>query len=245
MRSVDNALRLLLLFQDTPTVRITDVSERLGVGVSTAHRLMAALAYRGFVRQDPESRAYEAGPALIATGFATVGRLDIRSILKPSMESVCASLGETIQLMELVGSKVRFIGSVESARTLRTTSRIGVMLPAHCSSGGKALLAELTSAQLDALYPDDEIPPETSRSISTREELDTELESVRQRGFATAEGEGEVDVAAVGVVLRDAAGRIPAAIAASGPRSRVNRSSIPRFARELRQVASEATAHHV
>jgi DNA-binding IclR family transcriptional regulator len=240
MRSVDNALRLLLMFQDSPTVRITDVRDSLGVGASTAHRLMAALAHRGFVRQDPQSRAYGAGPALIATGFATVGRLDIRSVLKPFMESLCETLGETIQLMELVGPRIRFIGSVESTRALRTGSRIGMMLPAHQSSGGKALLAELPREQLDQLYPAEQISPDNGRSISTRTELEAQLETVRQRGFATANGEGEVDVAAVGVVIRDAAGNIPAAIAASGPRSRVNPASIPRIARELRRAASEA-----
>jgi DNA-binding IclR family transcriptional regulator len=70
--SVDNALRLLMLFRDTPRVRLSEASEHLGVAHSTAHRLMAMLAYHGFVRQEPGSRAYLAGPALVEIGLAAV-----------------------------------------------------------------------------------------------------------------------------------------------------------------------------
>ena len=50
--SVNNALRLLLLFRGQPRVRLSEASEHLGVAHSTAHRLLAMLAYHGFVRQE-------------------------------------------------------------------------------------------------------------------------------------------------------------------------------------------------
>src|SRR6266704_6869809 len=93
--SVDNALRLLMLFRDTPRVRLSEASEHLGVAHSTAHRLMAMLAYHGFVRQEPGSRAYVAGPALVEIGLAAVRELDIRLHARPVLESLAASLRET------------------------------------------------------------------------------------------------------------------------------------------------------
>ena len=72
--SVDHALRLLMLFRDRPRVRLSEASEYLGVAHSTAHRLMAMLAYHGFVRQEPGSRAYLAGPALVEIGLAAGAR---------------------------------------------------------------------------------------------------------------------------------------------------------------------------
>ena len=57
IESVDNALRLLLLFAEQPRIRLTDASSYLGVASSTAHRLLAMLQYRGFVRQEMPSRA--------------------------------------------------------------------------------------------------------------------------------------------------------------------------------------------
>ena len=93
--SVDNALRLLLLFRSQPRVRLTEASEHLGVAHSTAHRLMAMLAYHGFVRQERDSRTYVAGPALVETGLAAVHQLDIRRHARPALERLAHSLGET------------------------------------------------------------------------------------------------------------------------------------------------------
>ena len=63
IESVDNALRLLVLFAEQPRIRLTDASAYLEVASSTAHRLLSMLQYRGFVQQDA-TRAYEPGPVL-------------------------------------------------------------------------------------------------------------------------------------------------------------------------------------
>ena len=68
--SVDSALRLLLLVGEQGMLRVADASRALGVGRSTAHRLLSMLQYHGFVQQDPVSRAYLAGPSLFGIGGA-------------------------------------------------------------------------------------------------------------------------------------------------------------------------------
>lgn len=65
-------MRLLLLFKEQRSVRLSDASSYLGVAHSTAHRLFAMLAYHDFVRQEPRTRAYVAGPALLQVGLAVV-----------------------------------------------------------------------------------------------------------------------------------------------------------------------------
>src|SRR3954447_22353858 len=56
--SVDNALKVLLLLAERTELRLTDVSDYLGVASSSAHRMLAMLLYPGFVRQDPKTKAY-------------------------------------------------------------------------------------------------------------------------------------------------------------------------------------------
>ncbi|WP_234904089.1 helix-turn-helix domain-containing protein [Mycolicibacterium frederiksbergense] len=55
-------------------MRLTDASEYLRVASSTAHRLLSMLQYRGFVRQDPASKAYQPGPSLTNVAFAVHSR---------------------------------------------------------------------------------------------------------------------------------------------------------------------------
>jgi IclR family transcriptional regulator, acetate operon repressor len=220
--SVDNALRLLTLFRDQPRVRLSEAGEHLGVAPSTAHRLMAMLAYHGFVRQEPDSRAYRAGPALVEIGLAAVRQLDIRTQARPVLEALAAALGETVHLAVLEGSDVRYLDAVESSRALRVAARTGSALAANCTASGKALLAGLPDDEVAALFGGKAaLPALTSRSITRRPRLLAELRDVRQRGFALNRGESEEGVASVAVAVPGPRQAPVAALAVSAPVSRM------------------------
>ena len=164
--SVNNALRLLLLFRSQPRVRLSEASEHLGVAHSTAHRLLAMLAYHGFVRQEQDSRAYITGPALVEIGLAAVSQLDIRRHARPALERLAGTLGETVHLAVLEGGNVRYLDAVESSRALRVASRTGSVLAASCTASGKALLAALPEAEVSAMFADRAALPRLTRGPS-------------------------------------------------------------------------------
>ncbi len=241
--SVDSALRLLKLFRDTPRVRLSEASEHLGVAHSTAHRLMAMLAYHGFVRQEPGSRAYVAGPALVEIGLAAVRELDIRLHARPVLESLAASLGETVHLVVLEGGNVRYLDAVESPRALRVAARTGSALAANCTASGKALLAELSDAEVTAIFAGrDALAALTGRSITSCARLLAELRQVRARGYAVNIEESEEGVASVAVAVRGPRGAPSAApaaaLAVSGPVARMTGRAVETIEAELRDRAA-------
>jgi IclR family acetate operon transcriptional repressor len=228
--SVNNALLLLLLFREQPRVRLTDACKYLGVAHSTAHRLLAMLAHHGFVQQEPVTRAYIAGPALVEVGLAVVGSLNVREQARPAMEELAAETGETVHLGALEGTQVRYVDGLESERALRVVARTGTLAPAHCTSLGKALLAQMTDEQVAELYPTsaEPFPARTERSITTQAKLLKEVARSRARGYAANSGETEEDVGSVAVAFHDFAGR-PAAIAVAAPTSRLSAQRISRI----------------
>lgn len=235
MSSVNNALRLILLFRKQPSVRLMEAREYLGVAHSTTHRLLAMLAYHGFVRQDPDSRAYHAGPALVEVGLAVVQTLDVREQARPYLEGLAKRFGETAHLAVLDGRLVRYLDAVESDKTLRVTARTGALLPAHCTSLGKALLAELDETALARIYPPDaELERITEHSIATVDELRHELAKVRRRGYAVNSSESEEGVGSVAMAFRDLANRW-AAIAIAAPVSRLSHKRTKEMADALRE----------
>ena len=201
IESVDKALQVLLLLSGQPTLRLTDVSQYLGVASSTAHRLLAMLQYRGFVRQDTATRSYVPGPTLDSLAFGVLRRLDVRNRARPVMERLNADLQETVHLGRLEGDQVHFIDSVESTRALRIGGRVGRSMPAHCTSTGKALLAELTEEELLRLFPGEELVRLTANSIGTRTALLEELARIRQRGYSRSMEEAEEGVSSLAVAL--------------------------------------------
>lgn len=201
IESVDNALQVLLLLGEQPKLRLTDVSQYLGVASSTAHRLLAMLQFRGFVRQDATTRSYVPGPTLDGLAFGVLRRLDVRTRARPVLERLNADLQETVHLGRLEGSQVHFIDSLESGRALRVGGRLGKSMPAHCTSTGKALLSELPEDEVVRLYPDEELVRLTTNSIGTRASLLEELARIRERGYSQSMEEAEEGVSSVAVAL--------------------------------------------
>ncbi|MFE0419282.1 IclR family transcriptional regulator [Streptomyces tendae] len=242
IESVDRALRLLLIFRDKREMRLTDARAALGVGQSTAHRLMAMLVYHGFVEQDPVTRLYRAGPALMEIGLAAVSRMDIRGLARPFLESLRAESGETVHLGVLEGSNVRFLDGMESELALRVTNRTGRLLPAHATSLGKAMLARLPGDEVRALYPAETLPPVTTATMTHRSDLLAELERVRERGYAINAGESEEGIGSIGVALVGPGGRPAGGLSVGAPLSRLTDEKRDRYVRLLVDACEKLSA---
>jgi DNA-binding IclR family transcriptional regulator len=219
-----------LLFRQHKRVRIVDASEELGVARSTAHRLMEMLAYHGFVRQDPHSRAYTAGPALLDIAMSVGTHFDVRNLARPSLERLQVETGETVHLAQLELPNVRFIDCIESDRDVRVSSRVGRTMPAHCVSVGKALLAVLPTGTVDDYFKGKPLPRVTQHSITSRRELRRHLEEVRHRGYAINIEEGEDGSASIGVAIATTRGDILGAISVGAPLQRWRAADVERFA---------------
>jgi len=236
--SVDKALRLLMLFREQTRVRLSEASEHLGVAHSTAHRLLAMLAYHGFVRQERDSRAYVAGPALVEIGLAAIRRMDIRLHARPVLEDLASSFAETAHLAVLEGATVRYLDAVESSRALRVAARTGATLPASCTASGKAMLAMLPESEVAEMFADDKLPALTQRSVTNLENLLTELRETRERGYALNTEESEDGVASVAVPILGRKDAPAAALVVSAPVTRLDAESAARIAVRLRDDAA-------
>ena len=226
--SVDSALLLATLLQQEGPLRVTDVAARLEVSVSTAHRLLGMLVYRDFAEQLPDRR-YGSGPVLRAAApDAPVTRL--RTVALPHLRELVTALGETVNVMVLTGSDVRFVATVECDHVLRVGDRTGRVLPAHLSSGGKAVLA-LAGAEQTAV-----VLGTLDGAVAAR--LERELRTIRRRGFAVNDQATETGLTAVGVAVPPAGGVSGAAISLAAPTARSSRELLPVWGTALIRAAA-------
>jgi IclR family acetate operon transcriptional repressor len=242
IESVDNALRLLLMFREQDSIRVSEAGAAIGVARSTAHRLLAMLQYHGFVAQDEASRAYRAGPALVDVGLSVVRHMDIREQARPYLERLAQDVAETVHLAVLRGQDVVFVDSVETTRAVRVGSRTGASMPAHCTAGGKALLAALTGAQVKELFPQGRIKGLTPNSITTRAELEKELDKIRDDGYAINIGESEPDISALAMAIGDGERGTLGVVSISAPISRLDRKGMVELIDPLRTTVKAIEA---
>ncbi|MCI2417408.1 IclR family transcriptional regulator [Saccharopolyspora sp. K220] len=237
--SVDKALALVLLINEVQQIRVSEAAEALGVARSTAHRLLTQLRARDFVVQDGQ-RVYRPGPALEQLNSTPVRRLDLRRELHDHLLSCSRQVSETVHLMVLEGNGVRFVDGVEGPHALRVGLRTGVILPAHCTAGGKALLASLSLDALKALYPRG-LPRTNGNAVTTVAALSRQLATARRRGYATNIEESERGITAVGAPITDARHRTVGAMAIAVPTARCPRSRIGELVEELLRASSAAS----
>ncbi len=217
--SVDNALTLLSWLRDHPSISVKEGAELLGVAPSTAHRLLSTLQAHGFVAQDPATRRYGAGPALLQVALSSLRRVDVRRVARPHLVALAAQTRATSSLAVAEGSTVRYLDSVEGPDVVRVRATTGEIVPAHLSAVGKAILACLPEAEIVRLYPSPNVAgPDGSASVP-REALIAELEEIRQRGAAVMADENGLGVGAVGVPVVDVDGSVLAGIAVAVPAS--------------------------
>lgn len=240
IESVDNAMQILLLLGERSELRLTEVAKYLGVASSTAHRLLAMLQYRGFIRQDSRSKVYVPGSALTGVAFSILQRFDVRQQLRPFLEELNRETGETVHLGVLDGATVRFIDAIESPRAVRVASRLGRSMPAHCTSTGKAMLTALSTEQLHQLYPEEELSGLTEHSVRSRSELEKEIAVIRRRGYATSSEESEEGVSSVAVAFPELPS-LRLAFNTAVPVGRISRTDVKRVGELLRSTVERAS----
>ncbi len=237
IESVNNALKLLMLLQDRPSIGVTDASQVLGVAPSTAHRLFQMLRFHDLVEQDSDSRSYIPGPALIHLGMSILRRFDLRNVARPHLARLSDETEETVHLSILEGSSFLVIDSIESTRAVRVGSRQGMTFPAHDSTSGRVLLAGLTQDRLEYLYPNTRIPLTRRGSPTSRVQLFKLLEKIQKDGYAVRVGEASDDVASLAVPVRDHSDTVRGAIGMAMPIGRYDPDRVPELLDFMKNAA--------
>jgi DNA-binding IclR family transcriptional regulator len=221
--SVDRALTVLLAFQTTESLTVGEVGELLGVARSTAYRLLSLLEHRDFVRQDPATKAFHGGPALVRVGLTAVHRSDVRVHLRPLLQRIVDEVDETTHLVVLQQGEAFFLDCVEGTKMVRSTSRVGDSLPAYVGAGGKVLLSQLPEDKVDGEILVTGVKAVTPRANTSIEAVRRDLATVRERGWSLNDGESEAGLRAVSVFVPGAPeyGSVDAAVSVSGPAERL------------------------
>lgn len=245
VRSLERGLQLLALFRTANrAVRLSEASRALGISPSTTHRMLRVLTSLGFVHQDRRTRAYYAGAALLDQAKSLVHDSDLVRYATPELQALEARTQETALLGVLRGSEAHFIACVESRQTTHAeTPPPYHVAPAHATSAGKLLLAQLSLAEVRKIFATSRLFAPRASSIATRGALERELRLIRERGYATSLEEAREGVCTVSTVIRGASGTVYGALTLMCPRQRMPAARIPRLVNELTASAERVALH--
>lgn len=238
VRSVDRAASLLLTLGECQAeAGVTELARRLGLHKSTASRLLATLQRRGLVEQDGETGKYRLGLVVVRLAERAEQTLDLRGIALPELERLARATRETVALAVMQDDACLTVAQVDGSNRAAVADWTGRKTALHCVASGKVLISALAERDILRLHRQG-LPAQTERTITGLEALLEELSRVRRRGFATAFGEWEPGINAVAAPVRDARGRIVAAVSVWGPAFRVQPARVPELARLAQETAA-------
>ncbi len=196
---------------------VSDVARRIGLSKPTANRILATLVYGGLLEQNAETGKYMIGSGLFNLGSLYLITRDIVKVVEPIVKELNELTGEVTNLHIRDKGYSTTVLREESKHTFRFAYHVGSIFPAYSVAAGKALLSELTDAQIDSLYPHESLTPLTQKTVATRTELKKELEQIRKTGVAFQSEENRNGIEAVACLIRDVTGTAVAAMSIAMP----------------------------
>jgi DNA-binding IclR family transcriptional regulator len=244
VQSVERTLDILeALAEAGRPVTLSDLSHRVGLHVSTVHRLLATLIERNYARQDANSGRYCIGPRLLELSSDLPDQYDVRGEAHPILEKLSAQVGETANLSVRSGDNLVYIDQVQSERLVRMFTRVGSSAPLYCTGAGKLFLAfgpeEDFEREFNRYLLENRLEPRTRHTLVRPQALREELRRIKERGYSFDNEEMEEGVICVAAPIFDRNSQIAAAISVSGPGSR---GHILEAVEPVREAAADVSA---
>ncbi len=175
VQALDRGLMLLTALAQADGQTLSDLSLRLGLPASTAHRLLTTLQKHGFAAFDDAGQEWSIGLEAYRTGAAFLRRANVVAASQDAMRQLRETVGETANLAVPDGPDVIFVAQVESHHPIRAFFRPGTRTPMYASGIGKALLATMPRKAAEALLRRSGIAGFTPNTKTTPDALFADL----------------------------------------------------------------------
>jgi IclR family pca regulon transcriptional regulator len=244
IEALARGLEILSLFTtERPSLNLTEIVTATQLNKSTVFRLVATLVSLGYLERIPTSREYRPGLKVLHLGFAALNSLEISQIAQPYLKSLSNETGETTNMSIRDGADIIYIARNPSRHIVGVNTQRGSRFPVYCTSMGKMLLSDLSRQELFDLLGEGPYPKQGPNTITSLEALVSELERVRQQGFAVNDEELAAGLHSVAAPIRGSGRKIIAAINLSVVGSRLSRQELesllaPKIVDAARQISS-------
>jgi IclR family pca regulon transcriptional regulator len=212
-QSLERGLAILPCFTpERPVLGIADIADQLSMSRSTTHRYVITLVALGYLEQNA-SRKYRLGlgptnlgrSALDSTGLGDPARPHLEKLQRSTGYSVGLGVLDAVQVVYVDHLRNRLYGHAADAPNVR----VGVRVPAYCTSMGKLLLAFLPEEDREDILAKNG-PMRRTKHTATKKKLREQLMEIPTVGYAISDEEFYPGTRSLAVPVRDDTGVVGA-----------------------------------
>jgi IclR family pca regulon transcriptional regulator len=242
VKSLDRTLAVIRAFDaQHPAMSLSEAARRAGITRAAARRILLSLTDLGYAEH--AGTMFCLRPRMLELGFAYLKSSGIAARGQRALEALTAVIDEPCSMSVLDEADIVYVARSVVSRLVTVSVGVGTRLPAFATAMGRALLAGLEPAALDAYFKRAKLTRFTAKTVVEPARLRRIVAETRHRGFAYVRDELEIGMEAVAVPVIDANGRTIAAISAYTARvsqETVLRSFVPKLKDTAREIGRGA-----
>lgn len=240
MSSAAKTLELLAYFSPArPEIGLSALCRLAGRDKATTYRHLQALEEVGFVEQNPATKHYRLGPALLQLAQTREATVPRKAGAEAALAQLAEATGETSHVSVLSGSTVYALASVEShSHATRVIIDVDV-LPLHATASGLCALAfgppdlmQVATERMEGF---------TAHTPVTVAQLEQAIRTAQDTGFARSDRHYGEDTHSVAAPVFDHTGRFAGAVTVASVATRFTPALDATAKRALVTAATEIT----
>lgn len=235
VKAVQTTTEVLEALRELDGAGVTELADHLDIAKATVHSHLATLVDNEFVVKRGDE--YRVSLRFVDFGEYAKSNVDIYEITKKEVDRLAEETGEVAQFMIEEHGKGVYLHKASGENAIQTASYTGNRKDLHCTALGKAILSQLSGTRVDEIIDKTGLPQRTPNTVSTRDELSEELETIREQKVAFDDEEILQGLRCVAAPIAQPNGDIQGAISISGPTSRFKGD---RFREELPEIVRGA-----
>ena len=190
VRSLDRGMLILGVLAERDGVSLSELSERSAQSSAAVYRVLITLQSREIVEFEEQTQLWYIGAGAFRVGSVFLNRPYILQRSRPVMQNLMRLIGETANLGIERNDWVLFVSQVESSQTIRAFFPPGTRNPMHASGIGKTLMANFPKDRVEKIIAEQGLERFTDKTITDPDQLFTELEAIKRKGFAVDDEDG-------------------------------------------------------
>jgi IclR family transcriptional regulator, acetate operon repressor len=221
--------------------RVTDIAAATGLAKSTVHRILQSLVERQFAIPTG-SGSYIGGPRILSLAGKVMGRFNPAQHADAALRRLCRTTGCTVHFALLDADQAVYAAKLEGSKPYRMPSRVGLGIRLHCTGIGKAILAELPPAEVDAIVARTGLEQRTPHTVAGTDALHRQLAEVRERGWAYDDEENEPGILCIAAAVHGHTGAVIGAVSITTITLDPWHDEVENLAQLVRAAAGEVSA---
>jgi DNA-binding IclR family transcriptional regulator len=216
LQTTATSLEVLELLDEMDGARVSEIAERMEAPKSTVHGHLSTLREKQFVMKRGD--IYYLGPELLRLGYQVRTRKEGYVLAREYTEQLFEEVGLRSTFAVEMGGRAVFIHTASGDKMGWAHERMGNPLYLHNTAVGKSILAAVSRPKVEWILDQWGLPKETQQTITDRDDLFTELERIRERGYATNHEENFEGLHAIGMAATEPPGNVIGGFSVTGPK---------------------------